>query len=196
MRIRNWTGLFCGLIYFVTVGLGEANPYYNKRFNFFLDLPEQYKVEELENPSRTAMVATGPDDVVVNVVVTDNPFAGDLIEVDKETKMRTGFDLVRRLGYFNRESGFPNAVIAERDGMQFYRIRWSYFAMEKRNDYLDLVTYQYPLGDKLYTLTLAAWRPDFPKYESELEKIISSFKRVDPGATNLSSESDKGGSPE
>ena len=194
MQIRNWAGFFCGLICLFSVSLGETNPYYNKRFDFFLDLPEQYKVEELDNPSPTAMVASGPDDVVINVVVTDNPFSGDLIEVDKETKMRAGFDLVRRIGYFNRAGTSPNAVIDERDGVQFYRIRWSYFAMEKRNDYLDLVTYQYPLGDKLYTLTMAAWRPDFPKYERELEKIISSFKRVDPGAMDLSSTSDKGGS--
>ena len=193
MQKRNWVGLFCGLICFFSLSLGETSPYYNKRFDFFLDLPAQYKVEELDRPSQTAIVATGPDDVVINVVVTENPFSGDLKEVDKEIKMQAGFALARRLGYFTRVGTFPNAIINERDGMQFYRVRWSYFAMEKRNDYLDLVTYQYPLGDKLYTLTFAAWRPDFPKYEGELEKIISSFKLVDPGAINVS---DKGGSPE
>lgn len=196
MQKRTWIGIFWGLIFFFSVGFGEASPYYNKRFDFFLDLPAQYKVEELDRPSQTAVVVTGPDDVVINVVVSDNPFSGNLKEVDEETKMRIGFDLVSRLSYFTRLGTFPRAVINERDGMQFYRIRWSYFAMEKRNDYLDLVTYQYPLGDKLYTLTLAAWRPDFPKYEAELEKIVSSFKRIDPGAINPSSESDKGGSPE
>ena len=39
-----------------------------------------------------------------------------------------------------------------------------------------MMNYEYVEGDKLYTLNLSAWEPDFSKREEEFTKIAESFQ--------------------
>lgn len=185
MRVRGWekTVWLSVAIWLVLLGTAFGKPF--KGATFDIDVPVKYKMTVYKETSEMAFHAVAKDGASVSVVVQPSPFLNKNKEWTQEEKAQLGVEFIKTVSkniydYSPRQLiHFSDAKIYFEGGRTTYFYRWNYRAREPKEEYLEVMTYQYVEKDKLYTITLAAWQPDFSNYEAEFTNIAESFQVVD-----------------
>lgn len=172
--------VFFGMIFLPHSGYGEIY----KGKNFQIDIPAEYKITSYNGPSEMVMFALHPDGASVSVTVQKNPFLNKEEDLTGEKRLKVGDQVVGVLR--NRlwdYSGMPLVQYVDGDlqidgDKAIYYFRWNYKAREPKEEYLELATYQYIEEDKMYTVTLAAWRLEYALHEKEWSEMIESFQII------------------
>lgn len=167
------------------LGSGSALAGVFKGENFLIDLPPSYQVTVYRQPSEVTFLAKARGGGTVSVIVQKNPFINKEVDGLGEKRMHLAQVFIETL---TQRIGDPvrGQVIYFMDGdmkigadRTVYRYRWSYRAREPKEEDLDMITYQIAEGPHLYTITLAAWRPQFAHFEKEFEVIAESFMVIE-----------------
>ena len=182
MKSRNLKKLIwlSAAIWMLLLGTGFAKPFRGATFD--IDVPVKYKMTVYKETSEMSFFAVDKDGASVSVVVQPSPFLEEDRVWTHDDKVRLGSHFIKTVtqsiyDYSPRQVvDFSDAKIYFEGGRTTYFYRWKYRAREPKEEYLEMMTYQYVEGDKLYTLTLSAWEPDFSKREEEFTKIAESFQ--------------------
>lgn len=181
-----WVGL---LIYMVFAG-GDAYAEIFKGKTFQIDIPDSYKMTVYNEKSEMAFFAVHPEGASISVIVQKNPFVGKEADPTGEKRLEIATLTVQTLkgrlwDYYSGQMlvGMSKGEMKINGDRTFFHYRWTYFAREPKEEHMELSTYQYIDKEHLYTITLAAWRPDFAKYEEELENAAKTitFVETPPG---------------
>ena len=185
MKSGDWKKLVClsVAIWMLLFGTSFAKPF--KGATFDIDVPIKYKMTVYKETSEMAFFAVDKDGASVSVVVQPSPFFKEDRVWTHDEKFKLGNQFIQTVtqsihNYSPRKLvSFYDAKVYFEGERTTYFYRWKYRAREPKEEYLEMMTYQYVDGEKLYTITLAAWEPDFSKREEEFTKIAESFQLSD-----------------
>jgi len=185
--MRRWCNR-CGVGVFVAALLLIGNTAFAELFKgktFQIDVPATYRMTVYDSEkSEMAFSAVHRDGSAINVVVLKNPFLGKEPDLDGEKRLEIGSLLTQTLQtriwdhYGRPVIRFYDGDMRLNEHQTIYDYRWSYKAMEPREEFLEIITRQHIEGDYLYTITVATWRPNFLRREREFNRVLDSFVLV------------------